>query len=256
MDQNRKGGARDLDSLDFTSMQHMINAAEPVDMAALLSFYEDFSPLGLRPGVIVPTFGLAEHCVYVCSCEPRYFLQPSASNKVRLHRSGVRFIACKKKTLESGVVECVSEDHASDSSVRTLVSCGDPSRANGVSVKIIDPVNFLIQKEGQVNSFIANILCILLILLLCMLQVGEIWINSGSKACGYWGHPEISLHEFHAVPADGKCSHGDDNVSIPTFAAQMISCEPSCSDISAIVDVSTRDTGYLRTGIGLNFYLK
>ena len=134
-------------------MMHMINAAEPVDMSALLSFYEDFAPCGLRPGVIVPTFGLAEHCVYVCSCEPRYFAAASeeGGHSTRLHASGVRYVACRKAPLEGGDVESVSVEEEEDISVRKLVSCGAPHRAEGVSVYIVDPVSLSVQPEGKVG---------------------------------------------------------------------------------------------------------
>lgn len=45
----------------------MINAAEPVDSAAISEFYDTFGPLGLPRGVVIPTYGLAEHTVFVCS---------------------------------------------------------------------------------------------------------------------------------------------------------------------------------------------
>ncbi len=48
-------------------MRHMINAAEPVDLVAVQGFYRCFSPKGLPRGVVVPTYGLAEHTVFVCS---------------------------------------------------------------------------------------------------------------------------------------------------------------------------------------------
>ena len=45
----------------------MINAAEPVDQKAIQAFYETFTIVGLNRGVIYPTYGLAEHTVFVCS---------------------------------------------------------------------------------------------------------------------------------------------------------------------------------------------
>lgn len=53
----------------------MINAAEPVDGNSLDAFIRTFRPLGLRGppkdgdeghGVVFPTYGLAEHTVFVC----------------------------------------------------------------------------------------------------------------------------------------------------------------------------------------------
>ena len=45
----------------------MINAAEPVEVADMKAFYSAFEQYGLNTGVIYPTYGLAEHTVYVCS---------------------------------------------------------------------------------------------------------------------------------------------------------------------------------------------
>jgi hypothetical protein len=45
----------------------MINAAEPVDAEAICDFYATFKPYGLPANVVVPTYGLAEHTVFVCS---------------------------------------------------------------------------------------------------------------------------------------------------------------------------------------------
>jgi acyl-CoA synthetase (AMP-forming)/AMP-acid ligase II len=33
-------------------------------------------------------------------------------------------------------------------------------------------------------------------------EIGEIWINSPSKAAGYWNKKELTQHDFHAVLAD------------------------------------------------------
>lgn len=53
--------------LDLSSLRHMINAAEPVDFHAIMEFYACFSAYGLPGDVVVPTYGLAEHTVFVCS---------------------------------------------------------------------------------------------------------------------------------------------------------------------------------------------
>jgi hypothetical protein len=162
----RRGGReKDSPRIDLSAMQHMINAAEPVDMSALLAFYEDFMPFGLRPGVIVPTYGLAEHCVYVCSCEPRHFPAGAedTARSTHLHSSGVRYVAVKKTALEAGEVEPVPravEGAAEDLSVRTLVSCGDPSRGEGVCLKIVDPVSLVVLEEGKVCTVLrCAVLC-------------------------------------------------------------------------------------------------
>ena len=41
-------------------------AAEPVEASAIDTFYAVFEQYGLKRGVVFPTYGLAEHTVYVC----------------------------------------------------------------------------------------------------------------------------------------------------------------------------------------------
>lgn len=53
--------------LDLSSLRHMINAAEPVDYHAIMEFYSTFGAYGLPGDVVYPTYGLAEHTVFVCS---------------------------------------------------------------------------------------------------------------------------------------------------------------------------------------------
>ena len=102
--------------LNFGKVQHIINAAEPVDEESMDAFYEAFGPFGLKR-VIFPTYGLAEHTVFVCS-------------------GGRQIISVRKATLEvDGTVQIVDGDQ--DDSVSRLVGCGFPKR-QGVDVRIVD----------------------------------------------------------------------------------------------------------------------
>merc|ERR1740124_2064847 len=57
----------DGEVLDLSSVQHIINAAEPVTEESIDKFRDAFRPFGLPDGVVFPTYGLAEHTVFVCS---------------------------------------------------------------------------------------------------------------------------------------------------------------------------------------------
>lgn len=59
-----------------------------------------------------------------------------------------------------------------------------------------------------------------------VVQIGEIWVNSPSKAQGYWNRPEISAEVFHAIP----------------------SSETSDSTSSGAGYLRTGDLGFLRQG--------
>ena len=57
----------------------MVNAAEPVDGPSIDAFVKAFKPFGLPDGVIFPTYGLAEHTVFVCSggeSRPEWWVVP------------------------------------------------------------------------------------------------------------------------------------------------------------------------------------
>jgi acyl-CoA synthetase (AMP-forming)/AMP-acid ligase II/acyl carrier protein len=145
--------------LQLQSVRHIINAAEPVDEEAIDAFYKAFAPFGLQK-VIYPTYGLAEHTVFVCS-------------------GGTQRISVWREKLQvEGVVSVVTQGtpNTDRSSLARLVGCGYPARQN-VDVRIIDRETCQELSPGQ---------------------VGEIWINSPSKAAGYFGKESETKKDFHA----------------------------------------------------------
>jgi len=103
--------------LNFEKVRHIINAAEPVDEESMDAFYKVFGPFGLKK-VIFPTYGLAEHTVFVCS-------------------GGKQILSVRKATLEvDGRVQIV-DHHQTDGSSSRLVGCGFP-KVHGVDVRIVD----------------------------------------------------------------------------------------------------------------------
>ncbi|CAE7209835.1 fadD29 [Symbiodinium sp. CCMP2456] len=59
--------------------------------------------------------------------------------------------------------------------VESIADCGEA--CDGVTIKIVDPDQCVERTDGQ---------------------EGEIWLDSPSKAAGYWGQPELSQEVFHA----------------------------------------------------------
>jgi AMP-binding enzyme len=156
--QYTKGG------LNLSSVRHVINAAEPVDEDSIESFYKCFSPFGF-PRVIFPTYGLAEHTVFVCS-------------------GGTQRLYVDKKELEvnGNVVTQKSSRHIEgDDTASRMIGCGYPKRQN-VDVRIVEHETCKLLGEDK---------------------VGEIWINSNSKAAGYFNKEKESKEDFHATLADG-----------------------------------------------------
>ena len=179
---------------DLSSIEHMINAAEPIDNATIAAFFGCFKGYGLtKSEVVVPTYGLAEHTVFVCS-------------------GGLQSLMVDKHTLEKGVVRVlgVSKNLATappPSDVGAcIVGCGYPGKGEGVSVIIVDPETCLPRAAGE---------------------VGEIWVDSPSKAAGYWGNAELSEKDFHAT-------------------VNEINANSSSS--SSDIQIQLSPGGYLRTG--------
>ena len=159
---NEKAIGQRLKPLDLSCVKHVVNGAEPVTEKSIEAFHNAFSRFGFPDDVIFPTYGLAEHTVFVCS-------------------GGKGKLAVLKKDLEEDnkvvVVETKSQDTVQ------FLGCGFPSRQN-VDVRVADPV-----KRTSLPD--------------C--TVGEIWINSPSKAIGYFGkNTEDTDSEFHALLEDMK----------------------------------------------------
>lgn len=156
--------------LQLQSVRHIINAAEPVDEVAMSLFYKAFGPFGLREDVIFPTYGLAEHTVFVCS-------------------GGRQTIQVWKEKLQvEGIVQVIEDEANVDAeSVSTLVGCGYPSHQR-VDVRIVDRETCQQLSAGK---------------------VGEIWVSSPSKAAGYFGKPTETKEDFEAsiiASSDGDTS--------------------------------------------------
>ena len=104
-------------SLDLSCVRHMINAAEPCDERSIDAFVETFTPHGLPADVIFPTYGLAEHTVFVCS-------------------GGTQRLRVDKVALESEQRASIAQPGAPDTTA--VIGCGYPFRGQGVDVAIVD----------------------------------------------------------------------------------------------------------------------
>ena len=146
--------------LDLSSVCHILNATEPITKDIINAFLNNFCPFGLKENFMYPSYGLAEHTVFVCS-----------HGKQKLHVS--------KNTLEmDGVVKIISPDKKETSTTKstqnqhnkcsTLFGCGFLSNQD-IDVRIVHPETFEELKEDH---------------------VGEIWIHSPSKANGYYNMPK------------------------------------------------------------------
>lgn len=118
-------------TLDLSCVKHMINAAEPVTEESIDAFCDAFCPLGFNKNVIYPTYGLAEHTVFVCS-------------------GGKQRLTLSKQALEiDGVVKETSA--AGNEEISRLIGCGYPAKQN-VDVKIVDIETFNALNEDKVGE--------------------------------------------------------------------------------------------------------
>ncbi|KND02621.1 uncharacterized protein SPPG_08952 [Spizellomyces punctatus DAOM BR117] len=157
---------------DLSALKVINISAEPISFDVLRGFADAFEASGLRPGCLAPCYGLAEHTtgitVYGSSvlCVDKQTLEESSQVEVR-HYS------------KDGLHKCRTIPLAGDKQVKVFVSSGKPYR--GVTVAIVDPIS--------------RYRC-------PPLTVGEIWVDSWSKAPGYDGLADVSTETMEARIAD------------------------------------------------------
>lgn len=145
--------------------------------------------------MVYPTYGLAEHTVFVCS-------------------AGTGRLSVKRKELEeeNKVIIVDNGGDFRDESIARLMGCGFPAAQN-VDVRIVEP-----ETRTSLDEDV----------------VGEIWINSPSKAMGYFGKNELTKTEFHASLADS--------------ATTELHSKGSSSSISSDGYLRSGDLGFLHNG--------
>lgn len=118
--------------VDLSSVRHMINGAEPIQGDAIDAFYRAFKRYGLGDNVIKPTYGLAEHTVFVCS-------------------NGQQRVWVDKLALERDRQFVVSTD--ASLARKEMIGCGVPSRRDhGIDVRIVDPETRDECRDGQIGE--------------------------------------------------------------------------------------------------------
>lgn len=162
--------------LDLSRVRTLVNGAEPVLPGTVRRFTDTFGPCGLSPTAMAPSYGLAEATVLVSTTpvwEEPFVLTVDA------------------QALESDRLHPVPAlaPGQPDTGVRTLVGSGRPA---GQRVAIVDPVS--LRRLGPD-------------------EVGEIWVQGGNVATGYWLRPEESAATFGARMAPAAGVPGSDGAS-------------------------------------------
>lgn len=151
---------KQLDGLDLSSLTVAKNGAEPVRASTLEALTERFGPVGFRPGMWMPCYGMAETTLLITGA-------PRGTGPV------VRDFDAEALTKDEAV-PLPGREGAGPEGTRRLVSSGRPVT---LDVRIVDPETRAERPEGR---------------------VGEIWVRGGSVARGYWGSPEESRNTFGA----------------------------------------------------------
>lgn len=151
-------------SLDLSSVQCVVNGAEPVRFETTERFFEAFVPVGFRPSAFLPSYGLAETTL-------RFSSTPLDKGPVYLHLESAAF--------HHGQI-VVGDTPAHDTGkTQVLVACGTVT--NDMHIAIVDPTHMVRCPDDQ---------------------IGEIWIAGASVAQGYWNRPKDTERTFRAYLAD------------------------------------------------------
>ncbi|MEU8528856.1 fatty acyl-AMP ligase [Streptomyces sp. NPDC048629] len=145
---------------DLSSLRAVMSAAEPIRPATVDRFYRAFAIAGLLPVTLYPAYGLAEHTVSV-----------TMGGKAR--------VLLDRTALEKGRAVPLEGDASGADGTPGIeyVGCGRVTKP-GARVVIVDPETRL---ECGPHD------------------IGEIWVDSPTKALGYWGRPEESDEIFAAT---------------------------------------------------------
>lgn len=191
----RRGLPREGETLDLSGVTSIINGSEPVTLASMRVFNEAFSPYGLAPSVIKPSYGMAEATLFVSS--------------PRKHDEAI-VIHVDRSDLGKGVMTVLdpAQVEGNDDAI-PQVACGyvAPSQWAAIVEANIDEATG--EHDGTGRELPEG-------------RVGEIWLHGTNIGRAYWGRPGDSeatfgnrlverldegsktVREFGTVPADGQ----------------------------------------------------
>jgi 1-acyl-sn-glycerol-3-phosphate acyltransferase len=109
----------ELEGLDLSALRFVVNGAEPISPPTLRRFQERFTRHAMGPGVVSPSYGLAENCVGLCF--------PPAGRGPLIDRIK------REQLARGGYAEPADAD---DTDAIEIVACGQPIRNN--EVRIVD----------------------------------------------------------------------------------------------------------------------
>jgi acyl-CoA synthetase (AMP-forming)/AMP-acid ligase II len=157
-------------SWDLSPLATLVCAAEPIRAATVDRFLEDFAAAGLRPECFCPTYGLAEATVSVSS----WGRTRVAVDAEAIARGQVVRIPAQGTGIAAAGDEACATPPAARASV--YIGCGSITKP-GSRVRIVDPDTRVPCPPDR---------------------VGEIWVDSATKAAGYFDRPDESREGLRA----------------------------------------------------------
>ncbi|GGQ17441.1 acyl-CoA synthetase (AMP-forming)/AMP-acid ligase II [Actinomadura coerulea] len=161
---------RQLEGLDLSSLTVVKNGAEPVRAATLEAVAERLAPVGFRPSMWMPCYGMAETTLLITGAPL------GGGPVVRDFDAGA---LARNEAVPADEPGLTGGDPAAGGA-RRLVSSGRPVT---LDVRVVDPETRAERPERR---------------------VGEIWVRGGSVARGYWGSPEQTEATFRARTSAGE----------------------------------------------------
>lgn len=168
----RRGLPRDGETLDLSGVTSIINGSEPVTPASMRAFTEAFSPYGLAPTVIKPSYGMAEATLFVSS--PGKHDEPIVIHVDRTALNEGRMEVLPPEQVE-GNEEAIPQ-----------VACGyvSPSQWAAIVEPGIDEATG--EHDGRGRELPEG-------------RVGEIWLYGTNVGRAYWGREDESRATFGNV---------------------------------------------------------
>lgn len=164
---------------NFSSLQALLNGAEPISVQIMNDFVEELKPYNFRPEAMMPVYGLAEASLAATFTPLMTPYVVTAFDTVSLDRDG----RANEVTEDTFVEIDANENKAVENSrnVRLIAGVGVP--LNDIEIRIID------QNNKQVQEGTAGIIC----------------LKGDSITSGYYNREEESKQSFN----DGWFNTGD-----------------------------------------------
>jgi acyl-CoA synthetase (AMP-forming)/AMP-acid ligase II len=168
---------------DLSPLATLVCAAEPIRAETVDRFLSEFAVAGLRPECFCPTYGLAEASVSVSSWGRRRVTvdagELAQGRVVRVGPAETGAGAGAGVGAATGTAAGSAAGSAADRRTTVYIGCGAITKP-GSRVRIVDPHT---RRPCPVD------------------RIGEIWVDSATKAAGYYGRLEESREGLYAEVA-------------------------------------------------------